>query len=292
MSVEFEPIVGRYVRLEIAGRPHRIYFEEAGQGIPLVCLHTAGADNRQYRHLMCDDAVTARFRVIAFDLPWHGKSYPPEGWQDTEYQLTTERYVQSILAFCEALALDRPALIGCSIGGRIVLELARLHAARFRALIGVEAADFQQPWYDTAWLHRGDVHGGEVCAALVSGLVAPQSPPAHRHETLWQYMQSGPGVFRGDLYFYRVDGDLRGRLGGIRTDVCPLYLLTGEYDFSCTPDDTLRTAAAIAGAQVTIMREVGHFPMSENPRQFRGYLLPVLDAIAAREGLPPPQETI
>ncbi|MDT4858440.1 3-oxoadipate enol-lactonase [compost metagenome] len=178
------------------------------------------------------------------------------------------------------MALERPALIGCSIGGRIVLELANLHGARFRALIGVEAADFQEPWYDTSWLHRGDVHGGEVCAALVSGLVAPQSPAVYRHETLWQYMQGGPGVFRGDLYFYRVDGDLRGRLDGIRTEQCPLYLLTGEYDFSCTPEDTLRTAAGIPGAQVTIMRELGHFPMSENPRQFRGYVLPVLDAIA------------
>jgi len=282
MSAELEPITGRYVHLDIAGRSCRVYFEEAGSGIPLVCLHTAGADSRQYRHLMCDEAVTSRFRVIAFDMPWHGKSYPPQGWQDTEYQLTTQQYVQTILAFCDALAVDRPALIGCSIGGRIVLELARLHAERFRALIGVEAADFQQPWYDTSWLHRGDVHGGEVCAALVSGLVAPQSPAVYRHETLWQYMQGGPGVFRGDLYFYRVDGDLRGRLDGIRTDVCPLYLLTGEYDFSCTPEDTLRTAASIPGAQVTIMRELGHFPMSENPQQFRGYLLPVLDAVASR----------
>lgn len=282
MNVKLEPMVGRYVHLQIDGQPCRVYFEEAGSGIPLVCLHTAGADSRQYRHLMCDEAVTSRFRVIAFDMPWHGKSYPPEGWQDSEYQLTTDLYVQTILTFCEALALDQPALIGCSIGGRIVLELARLHATRFRALIGLESADFQQPWYDTAWLHRGDVHGGEVCAALVSGLIAPQSPAVHRHETLWQYMQSGPGVFRGDLYFYRVDGDLRGRLDGIRTDVCPLYLLTGEYDFSCTPEDTQRTAASIAGAHVTIMREVGHFPMSENPLQFRSYLLPVLDAIARR----------
>lgn len=280
MNAKLEPMVGRYVPLQIDGQPCRVYFEEAGSGIPLVCLHTAGADSRQYRHLMCDEAVTSRFRVIAFDMPWHGKSYPPEGWQDREYQLTTDLYLQTILTFCEALALDQPALIGCSIGGRIVLELARLHAARFRALIGLESADFQQPWYDTAWLHRGDVHGGEVCAALVSGLIAPQSPAVHRHETLWQYMQSGPGVFRGDLYFYRVDGDLRGRLDGIRTDACPLYLLTGEYDFSCTPEDTLRTAASIAGAHVTIMREVGHFPMSENPLQFRSYLLPVLDSIA------------
>jgi pimeloyl-ACP methyl ester carboxylesterase len=274
-----EPIVGRYVGVPILGEQCRVYFEEAGAGIPLLCLHTAGADSRQFRHLMCDEAVTRHYRVIAFDLPWHGKSYPPAGWQQSEYRLTTERYVATIRAVCTALALDRPVAMGCSIGGRIVLQLAHAHGEAFRALIGLEAADHQQPWYDTSWLHRGDVHGGEVCAALVSGLIAPQSPAEYRHETLWQYMQGGPGVFKGDLYFYRVDADLRGKLGGIDASRCPLYLLTGEYDFSCTPEDTLRTASAIPGAKVTVMKEVGHFPMSENPAQFRRYILPVLDEI-------------
>jgi pimeloyl-ACP methyl ester carboxylesterase len=231
MSVTLEPIVGHYTSFAIQGKQCRVYFEEAGSGIPLVCLHTAGADNRQYRHLMNDPEVTSRYRVLAFDMPWHGKSYPPEGWQETEYQLSTALYVDTVMAFCAALELERPVVIGCSIGGRIVLQLAHLHSDKFRALIGVEAADHQQPWYDTSWLHRGDVHGGEVCAALVSGLVAPQSPAVYRHETLWQYMQGGPGIFKGDLYFYRVDSDLRGKLSGIRTDLCPLYLLTGEYDF-------------------------------------------------------------
>jgi pimeloyl-ACP methyl ester carboxylesterase len=95
-------------------------------------------------------------------------------------------------------------------------------------------------------------------------------------------MQGGPGVFKGDLHFYRVDGDLRGRVGAIDTRVCPLYLLTGEYDFSCTPEDTRRTAAEIAGAEVVVMKELGHFPMSENPGQFRRYILPVLNRIRAQ----------
>src|SRR5580704_12788489 len=279
MAPIFEPMIGRYVRLEIEGMPHRVYFEEAGQGIPLVCLHTAGADNRQYRHLLADPEITGRFRVLAFDMPWHGKSTPPDGWQAGEYRLTTASYTAAIRAFCRALELDRPVVMGCSIGGRIVLNLAIDHAAEFRALIGLEAADFQAPWYDTSWLHRPDVHGGEVCAALVSGLIAPQSPEGPRNETLWAYMQGGPGVFKGDLYFYRVDGDLRGRVEGIDTGACPLYLLTGEYDFSCTPEDTKRTAAAIAGASVTIMEHLGHFPMSENPEQFRRYIAPVLGQI-------------
>ena len=279
MTEELEPIVGRYTTMEIEEKKCRVYFEEAGSGIPLVCLHTAGADNRQYRHMLNDPDITSRFRVIAFDMPWHGKSYPPEGFQGSEYKLSTSLYVETILSFCRTLELEKPVVIGCSIGGRIVLQLAHLHSDKFRALIGVEAADFQEPWYDTSWLHRGDVHGGEVCAAQVSGLVAPHSPDVYRHETLWQYMQGGPGIFKGDLYFYRVDSDLRGKLTGIRTDLCPLYLLTGEYDFSCSPQDTLRTAQSIPGARVTVMSEVGHFPMSENPRQFRRYLIPVLQEI-------------
>jgi len=228
---------------------------------------------------MTDKAITDYFRVISFDLPWHGKSMPPVGWQHEEYRLTTDSYIDAIRAFRDALDLERPVVLGCSIGGRIVLGLAIRHANEFRALIGLEAAAHQTPWYDRDWLNRPDVHGGEVCAALVSGLVAPQSPDEARWETLWHYMQGGPGVFKGDLYFYRVDSDLRAEMEKIDTKVCPLFLLTGEYDFSCTPQNTSETAAQIAGVHLTIMKELGHFPMSENPCQFRTYILPVLEKI-------------
>jgi pimeloyl-ACP methyl ester carboxylesterase len=286
-SPHVEPIAGRYVHFSIGGRPHRVYFEEAGAGIPLVCLHTAGADAKQWRHVLNDTGITSHFRVLAFDLPRHGKSLPPDGWQDEEYRLTTDAYVETILAFCDALALERPVVIGCSIGGKIVLHLALRHPERFRALIGVEAADYQAPWYDdTSWLHRPDVHGGDVASAMMSGLIAPQSPDETRWETLWGYAQGGPGVFRGDLYFYRAEGDLRGKVEAIDTRRCPLYLLTGEYDFSCTPADTERTANAIKGARFTMMKGLGHFPMSEHPARFRGYLLPVLDEIRAHPRRP------
>ena len=279
---DYEPITGRYVRLDLGGRPHRVYFEDAGQGIPLVCLHTAGADGRQWRHLLNDAEITRHYRVLAFDMPWHGKSLPPAGFENEEYRLTTQGYVDLVLTFIRTLGLERPVVMGCSIGGKIVLELARLHAPVFRALVGLESADYQAPWYDdTGWLHRHDVHGGEVAGAMMSGLIAPQSPSETRWDTLWMYMMSGPGVFKGDLFFYRADGDFRDRVSQIDTSRCPLYLLTGEYDFSCTPEDTERTAAKIKGARVTVMREIGHFPMSENPAQFRRYILPVLEEIRA-----------
>ena len=280
MSALIEPVVGRYAHVTIGGKNYRVYFEEAGSGIPLLCLHTAGADGRQFRALLNDVGITNRFRVIAFDMPWHGKSSPPEGWQHDEYRLTSEGYVEQILAVSEALELDRPVAMGCSIGGRIALYLALNHPQRFRAIIGLQSSAFVDPYYDTDWLHRPDAHGGEVCAGAVSGLVGPDAPDIHRWETLWHYMQGGPGVFKGDLYFYKVDGDIREQVSGIDTTRCPLYLLTGEYDYSCPPEDTLAVAQRIAGAQAIIMPGLGHFPMSENPEAFRRHLLPVLDSIA------------
>jgi len=65
---------------------------------------------------------------------------------------------------------------------------------------------------------------------------------------------------------------LRGKLSGINTSVGAPIWFTGKYDFSSTMDDTLRTASTIRGVKVTIMKEVGHFPMSENPAQFRKYI--------------------
>ena len=80
-------------------------------------------------------------------------------------------------------------------------------------------------------------------------------------------MQGGPGVFKGDLYFYKLDGDIRDR---VRRSIptLPAILLSGEYDYSCTPEETLAVANSIAGCEVTIMKGLGHFPMSENPQCF------------------------
>ncbi|MBB4260543.1 MULTISPECIES: alpha/beta fold hydrolase [unclassified Bradyrhizobium] len=279
MTVRFEATIGRYLHLELFGREHRLYIEEAGQGTPLLCLHTAGADGRQYRALMNDEQVTAKHRVIAFDMPWHGKSSPPVGWQNEEYQLTSAQYAEMILSVADALELDKPIVMGCSIGGRIVLHLALDHPERFRAIIGLQAGAHVDPYYDLNFLHRPDVHGGEVCAAIVSGLVGPDAPEGDRWETLWHYMQGGPGVFKGDLFFYKLDGDIRDRVTQIDTSKCPLFLLSGEYDYSCTPEETLAVAKSIKGSSVTIMKGLGHFPMSEDPDAFIKYLLPVLGAV-------------
>jgi pimeloyl-ACP methyl ester carboxylesterase len=281
MTARIEPVTGRYAHLELGGKPHRIYFEEAGEGIPLICLHTAGSDGRQYRAVLNDAAITRSYRVIVFDMPWHGKSSPPAGWEKEDYRLTAASYADLIMTFTRELGLVRPVVMGCSIGGRIVLHLALEHARSLRALIGLQSAAYVERYYDAAWLNHAEVHGGQACGAIAYGLMSPVSPEAQRWETVWHYMQGGPGVFTGDLFFYQGVGEVRDRLGAIDTSLCPLYMLTGEYDYSASPRDTEMAAARIRGAKVTIMKGLGHFPMSEDPEAFLGYLRPVLDEIRA-----------
>ncbi len=275
---EFDPITGRYVYVEAAGVRNRVYFEEAGESRPLVCLHTAGADSRQYRYLLCDAEVTGKWRVIAFDLPYHGRSLPPEGWWEEEYLLTTDAYAETIMQFIRTLGLERPVVLGCSMGGAISLELARKHGSEVAAVIGLEAASkIEGRFLD--WSIMPDVDGSVMAASWTYGLMAPQSPEASKREVWWVYSQGGPGIYRGDTYFYSVDWDLRRRETEIDTSTCPVFLLTGEYDYACTPDETSAAAAAIPGARSAKMESIGHFPMAENYPRFREHLLPVLREI-------------
>lgn len=280
MKVSIEKITGRYGHFALDGQSHRLYWEEAGEGIPLICLHTAGSDGRQYRAVLNDEEVTSKYRVMVFDMPWHGKSSPPAGAEHGTYQLTAASYQEMILAFIDGLDLVDPVVMGCSIGGRIVLHLARDQPQKFRALIGLQSSPDVPPYYDTDWLHRNDVHGGEICGAIAYGLIAPQSSNVAAMETVWHYMQGGPGIFKGDLHFYKVDGGLSDAdMDKIKSGSCPIYLLSGEYDYSATIEDTSKLASRL-GVEVIAMREMGHFPMSENPDKFLSYVRPVLNQIA------------
>jgi pimeloyl-ACP methyl ester carboxylesterase len=274
--VVFEPIVGRYCDVDIAGAHHRIFIEEAGQGIPLLCLHTAGADSRQYRHLMNDAAVTSKYRVIAFDMPYHGRSNPPDEWWLRKYSLTTRDYVAQIRAVWKTLELEQPVVMGCSMGGAIVLKLAADFQRELRGIVGLESSAYAPGRYND-YLHHPAIHGGELVASYTYGLCAPSSPETSARENWWYYSQSGPGVYAGDVHFYSVDWDGRDDIKKIDTRLCKVSLLTGEFDYSCTPDMTRAAAAAISGSRLVVMTGMGHFPMIENYPVFRTFLLPELE---------------
>ena len=299
---EFDAAVGRYVYVRIRGVQYRVYYEEAGQGIPMVLQHTAGSDGRQWRHLLEDTDIQKRFRMIAYDLPFHGKSVPPTGvrWWEKEYRLTADLVMDSIVAISRALKLERPVYMGCSIGGYLAPDLALNHPDDFRAVIGVNAsiagtnapsrnatakADMEKPISerqspDTNFHPR--INGAWIGTRMYE-ITSPVASEPYRRETGWVYSQGGPGIFAGDLYYYSYDHDLSGgKARKIDTSKVGVHFLSGEYDPSSIagPMSMATLAADIPGATQTVIKGGSHFAMSDDYPRFRQYLVPVLDKIA------------
>lgn len=276
-------IRGRYLGVEADGIAWRLHAEQAGEGRDLLCLHTAGADGRQFHRLMADRRVSDRWRMTAFDLPWHGKSPPPAlspgmsgaGATPGDWRLTTDRYVELIMGVVRAAGLRRPVVLGASMSGEICLELALRHPEAFAGIIACEASDNIQG-RRTPWADHPRVNQSIFVPEWIEGLMAPQSPAPCATDIWWHYSQGGHATFARDIDFYAGDWDARDRVHRIDTQRCTLFMLTGEYDYSCTVEHSAATAAKIAGARFQAMPGIGHFPFAENPPLFAEYLLPIL----------------
>jgi pimeloyl-ACP methyl ester carboxylesterase len=275
-----EPTTGKYIRLTVQGVEYRVYFEESGQGIPLVCQHTAGSDCRQWRHLLNDAEVTSMYRVIAFDLPYHGKSLPPETleWWKEEYRLHKSFLFDFHTEFGKALGLERPVYIGCSMGGHLAPDLALERPDIYRAVIGVQGTAHSGHSTEIWWYHPKVSNDFRFHAMMA--MQSPTSPEKYRRETAWEYSQSAPFVFKGDLYYYFAEHDVTKTAENIDTSRCAVYLMAGEYDPDANPDEGRRLAGMIKGSKFVAMEGLGHFGMCENYPVFKTYLMPFLREIA------------
>ncbi len=280
--------VGGYIHIDLETpdglADHRIYYETAGRGIPLLLQHTAGAQSVQWRHLFEMPEITDHFQLIAYDLPFHGKSIPPvdQRWWEHEYKLRGALLRQIPVALAAALELDQPVFMGCSVGGLLALDLALHHPDVFSAVISLEGAlHIGGEWESLLGLWHPQV-SNQSKARMMEALCAPTSPEAYVKEVSQIYSAGWPPAFLGDLWYYMVDFDIRDRAGEIDTEQVAVHILSGEYDWSGTAVAGQAAHEAIAGSTHTLMSNMGHFPMQENPLAFAEYLQPVLDAISRR----------
>jgi len=279
-------ISGHYAELDLGGRQASIYYETSGlaSGPPLLMLHTAGADSRQYHALMADPGLRRQWRMIAFDMPGHGRSMPLPGQAWTEAGLTLDAYLQACLAVIRQVARAPAVLLGCSMGAAMALVAAARSPADVAGVVALEA-----PWKAsgrrTPMLCHPQVNQAAHNPAYVRGLMAPSSPLAARRDAAWIYSQGGFDVYANDLWFYSEDFDAAVHVAGLDTKAFGVSLLTGAYDYSASPEDSRRVAALIPGARFGVMPELGHFPMVENPQRLLDYLRPELEHIRATGGI-------
>ena len=106
-----------------------IYYETAGEGMPLVMIHAGVADRRQWNHEFTDFAQS--YQVIRYDMRGYGKSEPVDG----EFS-----HMSDLVSLLDALEIRTPlVMMGCSMGGGLAMDFALTYPSRVKALILVGA---------------------------------------------------------------------------------------------------------------------------------------------------------
>jgi hypothetical protein len=126
---QYDYLTGKYTYLEapVWGRC-KIYYEYSGEGKqPIIFLHTAGSDSRQYHGVMNDARMRKKAIMYAFDLPNHGRSFPSKDCPAGSYTNTEDSYVGIIASFIKAMGLRRPIVCGGSMAGQVCLAVAMRH---------------------------------------------------------------------------------------------------------------------------------------------------------------------
>jgi pimeloyl-ACP methyl ester carboxylesterase len=247
-------IEGRY--LEVAGAT--AFVAVSGDGEPVLCVHTAGQTGEQWREVLAG-LPDAGYRVLAPDLPGHGRSDPaPAGPVED-----LGDYAEWCGELLGALGVERAHLVGCSIGGRIVLDLAGRRPALPLGIVAM-AANRREGMVSPTGLRRE-----------LEDSSSPSRADRTYHGTLAS-LGTGVGPDRAALLAARhrredpivTTSDLIGWAGHQLGDdpaaiVAPVRLVCGAEDFWLDPAVAASLEEQIPNCIVEVLEGVGHYPMEE-----------------------------
>lgn len=235
----------------------RTFVESAGQGAPVLLLHSAGQSALQWRRVL-EQLPELGYRGFAPDLPGHGRSGGTS--QPVEDLHLYGEWCRELIDVAE---LQRPYVVGCSIGGKIALDLGVHHGHRLGGIV-VCAADARNRYLSPDALRRTLDDAGSPSRTDRTELgtyaaVGTSVPPDLAREIVDLHRREDPVVTTHDLIGW-ASQDLRGELGRVS---CPTHVVAGAEDFWVDLDDARATAARIPHARLTILSGVGHYPMEE-----------------------------
>ncbi len=254
-------------RLLVEGTELAYY--SAGEGVPILCLHAVGHSAEDYRALL--DVPPAGFRVIAVDFPGHGRSGPFASGREH----SSENYAALIERWLEALALNRPILVGNSIGGATALRLAARPGVRARGLAlanpgGLDNRKFPGDVVLAAMVRFFEAGVRErswfpAAFGLYYRLVLSARRARSRRAAI---VREGPrlaSVLAAAWSSFRSPGeDLRGLIAEIQ---CPVLVTWAMRDRFVQYGRNLAALREFRQAQILRYR-IGHTPSVENPEVF------------------------
>jgi pimeloyl-ACP methyl ester carboxylesterase len=133
-----------------------VHYTERGSGPPMVLVHggLATAEIMWNEEYVSDLAKT--FRVLMPDSRGHGKTTNPAG------TLSYPQMADDVVAFCAALGIVKPVVVGYSDGAQVGIELGRSHAGCARAIVLGGVVTAPTPAYFAMLAKMGITKAGEV----------------------------------------------------------------------------------------------------------------------------------
>jgi len=226
----------------------------------LLFLHGAGGTHRLWAHQLQN---LKGVRTCALDLPGHGRS-------SGQGRTSIGDYRDLVLAFLDALGLERVILVGHSMGGAIAQSFALTHPHRLEGLVLVGTGARLRVLPAILDGLRQDVAG--TVKLIVSYAYAPGAPPDLVEQGRTDFLANSPDVLHGD--FVACDRfDVMGRLGEI---ALPTLVICGSEDRLTPPKYAAYLRDHIPNAQLVLVEGAGHMVMVERPeevtRAIRGFL--------------------
>ena len=250
-----------------------LYYEECGQGTPLIFVHEFAGDHRSWEPQMRH--FSRRYRCIAYNA----RGYPPSDVPPEPTSYSQEIVADDIGHVLSHLGIDRAHVVGLSMGGFATLHFGLRHAARALSLVvagcGYGAAresrdKFKQEVealavaYDT----RGSAEVGESYGAGPTRVQFQNKNPRGWREFmdhLKEHSAAGAaGTLRGYLKTRPSLYDLEDRL---RALAVPTLVVTGDEDEACLEPD-LFLKRSIPSAGLCVMPQSGHTINLEDPDAF------------------------
>src|SRR3981081_3226505 len=128
-----------------------LYYETHGTGRPLILLHGGLGSGEMFGPVL--PILAERHHVVAVDLQGHGRT------ADIDRPLDVRLMADDIAALIEHLGLDRPDVVGYSLGGGVALQTAVRHPAALRRLVAVSANTRSDAIYPEMREQQGQVSG-------------------------------------------------------------------------------------------------------------------------------------
>ncbi|WP_228389365.1 alpha/beta fold hydrolase [Cumulibacter manganitolerans] len=228
----------------------------------VLLLHTAGQSGVQYRRVV--PRLTALgYRTITPDYPGHGRSEPAAAGPVTDLGDFAAWLVQVIDALDPA---DAPLVVaGCSIGGKLTLDLATRLGSRLAGAVAMAAsADAGRANRKALLRELEDVAAPSRTdrTHLGTRAVVGDAVPAEVRELIaTMHRREDPVISNSDLLGW-TSHDLTGRLADIR---CPVLLVGGADDLWLDLEAMRRSADAIPNGRSVVLEGIGHYPPQELP---------------------------